>query len=295
VIDPHTHYDAQVFWDPWCTNSGWHGVTSVVVGNCGFGFMPCRPEHRDRYMDMMETTEQIPAAVLRVALPWDWQTFPEWMASIKRTPKGINLGGFLPLNSLMIWVMGLDAAKSRSATDEERAEMRRLLHEAMDHGAMGFGFSFLQLANSHKDSDGSPMPTDVMDIAEAYNLATVLRERGEGTIQALVEVPGVDHKAEIEELARISGRPVLHTVIMAIDAMPSFHKDQLVWLDEMEAKGLDIYAQALAMRGWNEAQLQHWDVWQGVPLFAEFQAAGNPAARAVKAADPDYRDRHRAG
>jgi N-acyl-D-aspartate/D-glutamate deacylase len=213
------------------------------------------------------------------------------MTSIRRTPKGINLGGFLPLNSLMIYVMGLDGAKSRSATEEERAEMRRLLHEAMDHGAMGFGFSFLQMANSHKDSDGSPMPTDVMNIEEAYNLARVLGERGEGTIQALVEVPGVDHKAEVEQLARISGRPVLHTVIMAIDAMPSFHKDQLEWLDKTHAEGLDVYAQALALRGWTEAQLRHWDVW----LFAEFQAAGDPAARAAKAQDPEYRARLRAG
>lgn len=294
VIDPHTHYDGQVFWDPWCTNSGLHGVTTVIVGNCGFGFMPCRPEHRDRYMAMMETTEQISAAVLKEALPWDWVSFPEWMESLKRTPKGVNVGGYLPLNSLLIYVMGVEAAKTRPANAAERAEMRRLLHEAMDAGAMGFGFSFLQMANSHKDADGSPMPTDTMDIEEAYNLATVLRERGEGTIQALAEVPTIDHAAEIEELARISGRPVLHNVTMAFDALPDYHRDRMAWLDQMAAKGLQVYSQALAMRGWNEMVIEDWDVWVGNPLFGEFQAAGDAAARAVKAADPEFRERLRA-
>jgi N-acyl-D-amino-acid deacylase len=293
VIDPHTHYDAQIYWDPYCTNSGWHGVTSVVVGNCGFGFAPCRPEDRDGFLRTMESTEQIPAAVMRRALPWDWVTYPEWIESMKRIPKGINVGAFLPLNSLMIWVMGLEAASSRPATEDERTEMRRLLHEAMDHGALGFGFSFLQEHNTHKQPNGSPMVTDSMDIEETYNLARVLRERGEGTIQALIEVPTVVHRAEVEELARISGRPVLHTVIMALDAMPEYHTEQLAWLEDANARGLNIYAQALAFRGWNESRLADWDIWQGLPIFAEFQAAGDVKARAAKAADPEYRDRLR--
>ncbi len=294
VIDPHTHYDAQIYWDPYCTNSGWHGVTSVVVGNCGFGFAPCRPEDRNPYVQTMESTEQIPAPVMRRALPWDWETYPEWIESLKRTPKGINVGAFLPMNSLMIWVMGREAASSRPATEDERAEMRRLLHEAMDAGALGFGFSFLQGHNTHKQPDGSPMITDVMDIEEAYNLARVLAERGEGTIQTLIEVPTVVHRAEVEELARISGRPVLHTVIMALDAMPDYHAEQLAWLDDVTARGLQIYAQALAFRGWNESRFADWDIWQGLPIFSEFQSSGDPKARAAKAADPDFRERLRA-
>ncbi len=109
VIDPHTHYDAQIFWDPYCTNSGWHGVTSVVVGNCGFGFAPCRKEDRDMYMRMMESTEQIPVEVMKSALPWNWESYPEWIDSIKSIDKGVNVAAFLPLNSLMMWVMGYEA------------------------------------------------------------------------------------------------------------------------------------------------------------------------------------------
>ena len=95
VIDPHTHYDAQVHWDPYCTNSGWHGVTTVGVGNCGFGFAPCPPELRERYMRMMENTEQVPYGAMKRALPWDWVTYPEWVERMKRTRKGINLASYL--------------------------------------------------------------------------------------------------------------------------------------------------------------------------------------------------------
>lgn len=297
VIDPHTHYDAQIYWDPYCTNSGWHGVTGVVVGNCGFGFSPCRKSDRDRYMLMMENTEQVPLDAMRTALPWDWETFPEWIASIQSIKKGINLGAFLPMNSLMIWVMGYEAAKTRPATSSERAEMRRLLHEAMDAGAIGFGFSYLQETNSHKDVDGSPMITDAMHEDEALNLAAVLAERGEGVIQALVET-GPKNKANrrlVEKLAEISGRPVLHTVIQAIDDDPSQHRDILAWLDETAERGLRIYSQALCFRFMPMAFIvKDFDGWQAMPIFNEFQHPGDGdtiEARVAKALEPDFRRR----
>lgn len=294
VIDPHTHYDAQINWDPYCTSSGWHGNTSFVVGNCGFGFMPCRTEDRERYMLMMENTEQVPLGAMRSALlpVWDWQSFPEWMEHMKRLPKGVNVASFMPLNSLMIFVMGYEAAKSRGATPAERQEMRRLLNEAMDAGAIGFGFSYLNEFNSHKDCDGTPMPTDMMQIEDAYYLAEVLRERGEGLIQVLAELPNaVRNREACERLAEISGRPVLHTVTAAFDAYPEYHSSILAWLDECEARGLEIYTQALAFRSWTENRVVDYDAWQYVPLFHELTRAGDAAAKARLAADPDYRKR----
>ena len=297
IIDPHTHYDAQVYWDPYCTNSGWHGVTSVVVGNCGFGFSPCRKADRERYMLMMENTEQVPLGAMRTALPWDWESYPEWIASIRSIKKGINLGAFLPLNSLMIWVMGYEAAKTRPANDAERAEMRRLLHEAMDSGALGFGFSYLQETNSHKDVDGSPMITDAMHEDEVFNLARVLAERGEGVIQALVETGpmNVQNRAFVEKVAEISGRPVLHTVIMVHEGHPERHREILAWLDQTAARGLKIYSQALCFRFMPMAfVVKDYDGWQGVPIFNEFQHPGDGDtidARVAKALEPDYRKR----
>ena len=91
VVDLHTHYDSQVFWDPWCTMSGWHGVTSVVIGNCGFGFAPCKPEDRDRAMLSLSRNEAVPLKTMQAGMPWDWVTFPEFLDSVDRTPKGVNV------------------------------------------------------------------------------------------------------------------------------------------------------------------------------------------------------------
>jgi len=294
VIDPHTHYDAQINWDPYCTSSGWHGNTSFVVGNCGFGFMPCRPGDRERYMLMMENTEQVPVAAMRTALPWTWESFPEWMEHMKRLPKGVNVASYMPLNSLLIYVMGYEAAKTRGATTEERRQMRALLNEAMDAGAIGFGFSYLNDMNSHKDIDGSPMPTDKMNVEDAYYLAEVLRERDEGVIQVLCElVSGVRNRHVAEELARISGRPVLHNVVSASDARPSHHTSVMAWLDECQIKGLNIYSQTLAFRVWGEFNAIDQTGWQMVPPFKEFTHAGDASAKVVLAANPGFRARAR--
>lgn len=294
VIDPHTHYDAQVHWDPYCTNSSWHGATTVVVGNCGFGFSPCRADARDRYMAMMENTEQVPLPAMRSALGWDWETFPEWVEHMRRLPKGVNLASYLPLNSLMMFVMGYEGAKTRGATAGERAQMRDLLHQAMDAGAIGFALSHLDDFNTHKDCDGSPMPTDAMHIEDAFHLAEVLRARDQGVIQCLCELPGgLGNRATAETLARVSGRPVLHNVVAAFDAMPDYHRDVLAWLDRTRAEGLRLYSQAFAFRAWNEFTVVEFNAWANVPLFGTFDLAAGAEAKTQLARDPAYLERAR--
>lgn len=293
VIDPHTHYDAQLHWDPYCTNSSWHGTTTVVVGNCGFGFMPCRPQDRERYMRMMENTEQVSLLTMRQVLSWDWQTFPEWMEKMRRLPKGVNVASYLPLNSLMMYVMGADEVKQRAATSAEKSEMRDALNRAMDAGAIGFAFSHLGEMNSHKDCDGSPMPTDVMAVEDIYNLAEVLRERDQGAIQSLVDVFHVSNRHVTEECARISRRPVLHNVIMPFDAAPEYHRELLAWLDRVDASGLQIYSQALVSRFWLEISAADFNDWANIEPFGEMTRAGDAAARAALAANAEYRERAR--
>lgn len=293
VIDPHTHYDAQIHWDPYCTNSGWHGTTTVVVGNCGFGFMPCRPADRERYMRMMENTEQVSLATMRKVLKWDWETFPDWMETMHRTPKGVNVASYLPLNSLMMFVMGPEAAKSRPATNAEKLAMRDHLHRAMDAGAIGFAFSHLGDQNSHKDCDGSPMPTDIMAEEDIYNLAEVLRERDQGVIQSLVDVFHISKRHVTEQCARISGRPVLHNVVMPFDAAPDYHRELLRWLDSVDDMRLEIYSQALVSRFWLELRVADFHDWANVEPFGEMIRSGDGAARARLAADPEYRERAR--
>ena len=138
-IDLHTHYDAQLFWDPYLTISGWHGITSVVIGNCGFGFAPVQPEDQERAMRTMTRTEAIPYESMKAGMPWDWVTFPEFLDSVERTPKGLNILPYIPIAPLMVWVMGREEAKSgRMPTDDEHREMVRLLHEGMDAGGCGW-------------------------------------------------------------------------------------------------------------------------------------------------------------
>ena len=161
-VDLHTHYDAQIRWDPWCTISGWHGVTSVVLGNCGFGFAPVKPNFRERSMLTMTRTEAIPYDAMKSGMKWDWETIPEYLDSLDRAPKGVNVIQYMPTASLMTYVMGLEAAKTRPADDEERAEMRRLLNQGMDAGLCGFSIQRLGKDSAQSDFDGSPMVTDTM-------------------------------------------------------------------------------------------------------------------------------------
>ncbi len=294
VIDSHTHYDAQINWDPYCTNSSWHGCTTVVVGNCGFGFAPCRPEAQDRYMRMMEKTEQVPIGAMRKALGWQWESYPQWKEHMRRLPKGINVASYLPLNSLMIYVMGYENAKTRGANRSERQMMRDILNEAMDAGAIGFGFSYLNQLNTHRDCDGTAMPTDEMRVEDAYALAEVLQERDQGCIQCLCELPnGVSNRHVAEELARLSGRPVLHNAVLVINELPHYHAGILGWLDQTEARGLNMFTMALLYRFWNEFNADDWDQWQAVPLFKTFTFAGTAADKAALAADPAFLERAR--
>ena len=171
-VDLHTHYDSQVFWDPWCTMSGWHGVTSVVIGNCGFGFAPCRPEDQDRAMLSVSRNEAVPLRTMRAGMPWDWVTFPEFLDSVDRTPKGVNIMSLVPLAPLYAYVVGVDKAKEQRASDEELEKMCQLLLEGMEAGGCGWSSQILgDVGNMQRDYDGTPMVTDQMTEREVIAFA----------------------------------------------------------------------------------------------------------------------------
>ena len=177
-VDLHTHYDAQVHWDPYCTISGWHGVTSVAIGNCGFGFAPATPDKRERLLQMMTRTEQIPyeSMVEGMGLDWEWETLPEWMDHLEKLPKGVNLLNYVPLNPLLVHVLGLEGAKSgREPTADEMGELKRLINEAMDAGMMGWSCQRLGAHSIQADFDGTPMPTDMVSPETLYACADVLQ------------------------------------------------------------------------------------------------------------------------
>ena len=242
-IDLHTHYDAQIFWDPHLSLSGWHGVTSVVIGNCGFGFAPVAPEMRERAMLGMTRNEAISLDAMKQGMPWDWVTFPEFLDSLERTPKAINILPYMPLTPLLVWVMGLERAKAgKLPTAAEHREMARLLHEAMDAGACGWSAQRTPpsgFGDTQRDYDGTPMPTDIMHQETCLVLARVLAERNEGSIQ--MTYTSGDQEADrraYEELAEVSGRPIIFNVLVAVEMAPDSHRDTIRWLDACRSRGL---------------------------------------------------------
>ena len=298
-VDLHTHYDAQLYWDPWCTISGWHGVTSVVVGNCGFGFAPCRPEDRDRSMLSMTRNEQISLEAMEAGLPWDWETMGEFMDSLERTPKGVNVLSFAPLSPIMVYAMGgYEVAKTRRPNAEELKSIQRLLHEAMDAGCAGWSVQRLGEHSIQPDFDGTPMITDVMSDEEGFAFAEVLRERGEGTIQLTYSPIGKDSLADMfnvepvlrwsERLAEISGRPVLHNIVQAADGLPEMHQGFIAWLASCHERGLSVYGQGETNRNFQQFD---FTTWNGFDIAPGWKAAlmGTPAERLANLRNPEMR------
>jgi N-acyl-D-aspartate/D-glutamate deacylase len=177
-IDIHTHYDAQVFWDPALTPSCFHGVTTVVAGNCGFSIAPTRPEHQDLIARTLQNVEDMDVAALAAGIPWDFASFPEYLTSVANHGVGINFAAYIGHTALRLYVMG-DDAYERTATAEEIAEMQRVLREAMDAGAAGFATSF---AIPHRGIDGKPVPSRFADRAELEALLDTMGEVGRGVV-----------------------------------------------------------------------------------------------------------------
>ncbi|HEX2890263.1 N-acyl-D-amino-acid deacylase family protein [Vineibacter terrae] len=292
-VDLHTHYDAQVFWDPYCTLSGWHGITSVVIGNCGFGFAPVRPEMRERAMMTMTRVEAIPMASMQQGMPWDWVTFPEFLDSVERTPKAMNILPYVPIAPLLIWVMGFDAAKAGARpTDAQHAELCRLLHEAMDAG--GCGWSAQRMLPSgpacvQRDFDGSPMPTDVMHDDTCRALASVLRERNEGFMQMLlVSGDNAQDQRFYEEMAEISGRPMIMNVVQAFDHRPEIHRRVLAWLRSCRERGIRVVGQGLTTDAGFTFTFENWNLFDDIQAWCD-ATTGTLAERKQKLADPARR------
>jgi len=296
-VDLHTHYDAQLFWDPYCSISSWHGVTSVVIGNCGFGFAPVKPEMRDRSMLTMTRTEAIPYPSMKAGMPWDWVTYPEFLDSIDRRPKGINLLPFMPLAPLLVWTMGLDEAKTgRVPTAKEMTEMKRLLNEAMDHGACGWSAQRFGQNSVQADYDGTPMVTDLMADETALDFAKVLGDRNEGFIQMSYIPDASKYEGDIqdhtehhfEELALAAGRPILYNAIAVNDAHPERFRRQLEWIESCVKRGIRVYGQGATIELGFAFSMKDWNLWDDMPAWREV-TTGPIEDRLMKMSDPERR------
>lgn len=290
-VDLHTHYDGQLLWDPYLSCSSWHGVTSVAIGNCGFGFAPTRPDQRERSMLSMERVEAIPLATMKAGMDWDWETFPEWLNSVERRPKGVNVMSFVPLNPLMTYVMGVEAAKSRDPDERELREMLRLMEESLDAGGVGFSMQRLGdgFTSVQRDYDGTPMPTDTMSDELCYAFARILKKRGKGFIQ-LTQAKN-EFTADLDfglKLAEESNAAVLWNAVQVNERHPHQHRRMLKWVNEAREKGLNIWMQAITTPNDMRFKLDNFNLFDGNGAWRDV-TLGDVPTRISKMQDPALR------
>ena len=261
AVDLHTHYDAQLNWDPYASLSGQFGVTSLTVGQCGFGFAPTRPEDRELNMRMMNRIEAIPLESMRQGMRWDWETFPEYMDSLDRHGLGVNVGCLVPFSPLRGYVLGMIPARERtSVTDGELDQMKQILHEAMQAGAFGLS---ADKNLEDRPEDGSWLPSHVASREEFLALSQVLSQFGVGHLGWTIGISDdqAGQRDMLAEMARMSGRP-LH---VALGNDPESYN----WLESMRAEGLPVVSQELAVPLISEFKLSEYNLFDYMPNWVQ--------------------------
>ncbi len=296
-VDIHTHLDAQLAWDPIGTSSCWHGVTSVVMGNCGVTFAPCKPEDRTTLAEMMESVEDIPRAAILGGLAWDWVTYGEYLDSMARLPKGVNVGGMVGHCALRQYAMGERGIEKDPPTADDIALMCDLLDEAMAAGALGFSTSRTFL---HRVPDGRPVPGTFAKPDELYAFADVLGRHGRGVFEAAArfgEGEGDDPalprtRAEVQwmgEVSRRSGRPISFGLVQH-NSRPTLYRSVIEFSKEENLTGAVLRPQTTAR---SVGILFHLDVrtpFERSPSWQELRA--EPMVRKLVAIrDAEFRAR----
>ena len=298
AIDLHTHYDAQLHWDPYCTIGSWHGVTTCTIGNCGFGFAPVRPRDVERAMLALSRNEAIPIEPMKRSMQVDWETFPQYMQRLAHLPLGINIGQLFPVAPAVAYVMGgFDDAKKRFPSEQETAVIIGHLHEAMEAGALGWSTQRLVpegRASVQRDYDGTPMITDILPEEFYFALARALGDRGDGIIQ-LTQSGATDARFSTEEdfrflekLAMESGRPLLYNAILVSEKHPESHRAQLRWVEEANARGARVFGQAVTAAPPMRMTLEDWNLFDSIPVWRE-ATLGTVVEKKAKLSDPDRR------
>jgi len=242
-VDIHTHYDGQALWSDQLTPSSNHGVTTVIAGNCGVGFAPCRRQDREVLIDTMEGVEDIPEVVMAHGLPWTWETFPEYLDEVARRPRDIDIGVYLPHSPLRVYVMGARGARREPATAEDLVKMSELTREAMQAGAFGFATSRL---NIHRTGQGEFIPSYDAAAAELETMAKAVGHSQAGILQLVLNLQPATYQAELElvlRLAQVSGRHVSFSLAQQ-HGMPDIWRDVLATLETANrTPGVSISAQ----------------------------------------------------
>ena len=237
-IDGHTHMDAQVAWDPIGSCSCWHGVTSVVMGNCGFALAPCKPADREWFARCLTAVEDIPTEAMLAGIEWNWETFPEYLANVERLPKALNYGMYIGHSALRMYAMGRRGLDERASEDD----LRRMAHavaEAVRAGALGFSTS---RATTHVTPDGSPVASRIADWEEIDRLVGAMAALDAGIFQIGPDISGGEaQRVFLDRLRRValdSGRPIMFGTLATRQGVdPNPWDYQMRWIDETVAHG----------------------------------------------------------
>ena len=294
-IDGHTHMDAQVAWDPLGSCSCWHGVTSVVMGNCGFALAPCRPDQREWIARCLEAVEDIPTEAMMAGVNWTWETFPEYLDTVAKLPKAINYAAFLGHSALRMYTMG-ERALNETASDDDLRRMGKSVSEALQAGAVGFSTS---RATTHVTPDGSPIASRIADWSEIDYLVDVMAQQNRGIFQIGPDMSsGEAHETFLQRLQKVavdSGRPVMFGTLstrQGIDPYP--WQAQMEFLDETVARGGRMYGQTttrpiialFSIKSYLPFDnLPTWRALRSLPVEEQRKRFADPVVRAALVAD----------
>ena len=288
-IDGHTHMDAQVAWDQIGSCSCWHGVTTVIMGNCGFALAPCKAAEREWFARCLTAVEDIPTEAMLAGIDWTWETFPEFLATVDRLPKAINYGAYIGHSALRMYVMGRRAL-SETATEDDLARMAAAVKEAIRAGAMGFSSS---RATTHVTPDNTPVASRIADWSEVDRLVGAMAELNAGIFQVGPDTSGGEAQrrflARLKQVAVETGRPVMFGTISSRQGdKPNPWTYQLEYLDDCAAAGARMWGQTttrsinaiFSLKSYLPFDvLPAWRALRHLPLDEQKQRLADPATR----------------
>ncbi len=293
-VDIHTHLDAQIAWDPIASSSCYHGVTSVVLGNCGVTFAPCKPEDRDYLANLMESVEDIPAQSIHSGLPWDWETYGEYLQSIDRMEKGVNAGGMVGHCAIRYHAMGERSLDEAPATDDDIRNIQALVDEAIGSGALGFSTSRTFM---HRVPDGRFVPGTHADTREMLAIGEVLGKHGKGVFEAAArlgerDAPDLPNtRKEVAWMGEVSRRNKLNVTFGLVHSFrrPELYKRVIEFVEEENARGANLRPQTTSRGVGNLMALDHrtpfdassaWKSLRDLPFAQRLAALEDASARA---------------
>src|SRR5687768_5851551 len=285
IVDIHTHYDAQLTWDPYATPSTALGVTTVVIGNCGFTIAPCRLQDRDLTLRNLTHVEGMSLEALRAGVRWEFESYPEFLAAMERRGVVPNVGSFVGHSSVRTYVLGSDATK-RAARADEIAEMRRIVLDAVRAGAIGFATSTLE---QHNGENGVPMPSRLADEHELLALTGALGEAGRGVFML---TKGMTSSVPwLEKIAAANGRPVMIAAMFVDPGDPKRVFRELGEIEAARARGRELWAQVGCFPLGMEFSLSHPYPLEAFIAWRPAIEAKNEAEYRRVLADPSFRTR----